>query len=321
MSGGRIPPVRSGDVASAIAAAATRAGLDGATSEAELAERLCKPEVARAFARALRAEAPRDRTLAVYAPVGGAGATSLAIALAERLHAQGAARVLLLDLNLALGHAAAWLAHPCEYGPLDLLDDLERLDEDLLFSRLTRHPSGFYVASASDEAEDADGIAPAAVARLVAALAPHFDALVLDVPHDLAPRTRAALEAADRVLFVAADAVPALKRAQAGLRALRESGLAGDRVLLVRRGGFGRELSDADLETALGSPIAAHWPHEPAPLAAAARAGQPLAIAAPRSKAARAAAALALRIAGGSAPEPLLGRALAWLRARGGGGR
>jgi pilus assembly protein CpaE len=251
----------------------------------------------------------RDRIFAIYAPTGGAGATSLAVAFAERLHAHGLARVLLLDLNLALGHVAPCLAHPCEYGPLDLLDDLGRLDEDLLFSRLARHPAGFWFASSGENVEDVEAVAPEALARLVAALAPHFDALVLDVPHDVAPRTRAALAVADRVLFLAADGVPALKRARSALRALGASDLAGERIAVVRRAGFGRELADADLAAALGVPVAALWPHDPAALAAAARAGELLSRAAPRSRAARAADALALRAAGrAAAEEPVLAR-------------
>ena len=73
------------------------------------------------------------------------GVTTVALNLAGHLFDLTRDKVLLLDLNLFMGDVASYLNMEPAYTPYDLMRDVDRMDENLMFSSVTRHTSGFYV--------------------------------------------------------------------------------------------------------------------------------------------------------------------------------
>ncbi len=161
---------------------------------------------------------PAGEVIALFSLKGGQGVTSLAVNVADQIQALLPRRkVLLLDLNLYMGEIGTYLDQPAGYTPFDLLRDIERVDENLLFSSLTRHPQGFYIMGAPEQINDAAQVRGEHVQQMLALLGDHFDYIVTDLPHSFADRTLAALEAAGQLLVVTIQDVAAIKSVQRSL--------------------------------------------------------------------------------------------------------
>jgi pilus assembly protein CpaE len=203
----------------------------------------------------------RGQVVALLSLKGGLGQTSLAVQLAERLHAREGKRVVLVDLCLTLGGVADWLDKPCEVTPFELARDVSRLDAELLFASLTRHPAGFHLTTTSEGVRDPAALDPGALRALLATLRRHFDWVLVDLPHDLSLLTRGVLDVCDRVIVPCAAELGALRSARGLLDALLELGVAPDRIALVEIGRRREDdLGPEDLARALGRPLTASLP-------------------------------------------------------------
>jgi pilus assembly protein CpaE len=201
-----------------------------------LALPLGKDDIRTAVQRALRRDAaprPAGEIIALFSLKGGQGVTTLALNLADQLQTVHGKRVLLLDLNLYMGQVGAYLNLPAGYSPFDLLRDIERIDENLLFSSLSRHPRGFYFLTAPEVISDADEIGADDVRRMLALLAEHFDAIVVDLPHNFADKTLAVMEAAEHLLLVTVQGIIEIKSVQRTLELLSELQYREDKVKIV----------------------------------------------------------------------------------------
>ncbi|MFA5120087.1 CpaE family protein [Zavarzinia sp.] len=142
------------------------------------------------------------RIVAVMAPRPGAGATSIAVAMAVELARRSGAseRVLLLDLGYPPSESVDLLGIKASYFMTDALGDLGRLDQTLIegaFAQV-KSPRLFVLPLAVDD-ENAQVAAAGDLSQLVDVLRSYFTAIVIDVNRPLAPRV------ADR-LFLDANA-------------------------------------------------------------------------------------------------------------------
>src|SRR6185312_9467719 len=76
---------------------------------------------------------------------GGSGATTVASNFAVALAKQSGGKVALLDLDLQLGDAALTLGVVTKFTALDALENMNRLDSDVLSVLMAKHESGLAV--------------------------------------------------------------------------------------------------------------------------------------------------------------------------------
>lgn len=194
-------------------------------------------ELAAAVDRLMRrsqSEAHRGLVFAVYGAKGGLGNTTIAVNLAHALaHNDPEARVALADLVVASGDVRVSLNLKPAYDMGSLLEKLDRVDADLLYSLLTPHASGVWVLPAPDSPELDDVLDATAVSTVVEHLRTHFAFTVLDCEHHLSERTLAALDAADRVVLVTQLSVTALRATQRTLGICHRLGYRDDKLCVV----------------------------------------------------------------------------------------
>src|SRR5439155_745339 len=155
---------------------------------------------------------------AVYSPKGGAGATTVATALAVALSESHAGRVGIVDLDLRFGGVGIALDLRAQNTIVDVLARPGPLDGAIVDDIFVTHGSGVKVLLAPETLGLADAVSPEAIGRLVQALRPHFDHLVLDLPTSFDDVAMAALRVADHVLLVTTPELPALRDLQLVMR-------------------------------------------------------------------------------------------------------
>lgn len=161
-----------------------------------------------------RAEERRGRLVTVFGAAGGCGQTTIATNLAGFLSQDGARPVLLLDLDLQLGSASVFLDLEVRYTIGHVLENLKRLDRQLLLSSLPRHRSGVYLLAQGDFIEQAQDIKGEHIAELIQFLQKHFDFIVVDGVRGFGEYAIASLDAADVVLLLITQDIPTLKNAR-----------------------------------------------------------------------------------------------------------
>jgi pilus assembly protein CpaE len=198
---------------------------------------------------------------AVYSPKGGAGATTVATALAVALAESRAGRVGIVDLDLRFGGVGIALDLRAQNTIVDVLARPGPLDGAIVDDIFVTHGSGLKVLLAPETLGLADAVSPDAIGRLVQTLRPHFDHLVLDLPTSFDDVAMAALRAADRVLLVTTPELPALRDLQRVMTSAPDLRNGRSHVILNRwpsRAG----VPLADVERALGRKVALSLPSE-----------------------------------------------------------
>jgi hypothetical protein len=124
--------------------------------------------------------ADRNATvITVFSPKGGVGKTTVAVNLAVALGGSGAARVCLVDLDLAFGDVAITLQLIPEHTIAEAVGAEEHLDFNLLETLLTRHENCSILA-APTHPEGKDRVSPALIRRVLRVLRRHFDYIIVD---------------------------------------------------------------------------------------------------------------------------------------------
>ncbi len=208
-----------------------RAMREGAREYLSLGETDKLVRAIRDLTRPVRA-AGLGSVIAVFPAKGGVGATSIATNLAGSLARDGD-RVCLLDLDLAMGDALAFLDLSGGYAISDVAANMHRLDRELLDASVLHHRSGIHVLAQTEKMEEAAQIDPDGLASLIHFLRQHYKAIVLDGLRTFDDHAVMALDASDDVLFLVTQEVPAVRRAQRCVSFLRRLGHDDARVRLV----------------------------------------------------------------------------------------
>ncbi len=144
---------------------------------------------------------------------GGAGVTMIATNFAVALAKESAAKVVIVDLDLALGDVALGLGVKPAFSIADALGHSERLDWDFLSTLLIEHSTGLTVLAAPD----VYGPFPAPgkeVAKVLSLLREQFEYVVVDGGSGAGEMQDAALEMAETIYLVTEVNIPALRNAQ-----------------------------------------------------------------------------------------------------------
>ncbi len=147
--------------------------------------------------------ASQGKMYTLFAPRGGAGKTTLAVNLAVAFAAENPDQVTLLDLDVTFGHAALAL-NVVPKSSLAALssESLRTLDRESVNYYLATHESSLRLLAGSSRPEEGETVSGEHVRAAVDQLRRSFAHLVVDTPANFTEPTLAALEEADKIVFV-----------------------------------------------------------------------------------------------------------------------
>ncbi|MEF3402636.1 AAA family ATPase [Agromyces sp. CCNWLW203] len=243
----------------------------------------------------IQAGSPTD-AIAVIAPKGGQGKTTIAINLATGLAEVAPNSVVLVDADLQFGDITAALSLSPTRTIVDAVDEAAT-DELVLKTTLTHHEDGFFVVASAPSPELGDRVSPLSLARLIDQLRASFRYVVVDTTPGLGEHTLIALEHVTDAIFVTNMGVPSLRAMRTEFEILTKLGLMpSNRHIVVNQTDKNSGLSIRDVENIIGAPIDVEVPKSSAVLLASNR-GVPLIHDDVRDPAARAIRSIVLRIA------------------------
>src|SRR6266568_1719710 len=210
--------------------ASMRAGageyLDHSAGSAPLLEALTRFSSTRTRARG---GAGKARIFTFLSAKGGAGATTAAVNTALALQqAQGG--VVLVDFA-PIGHSSLHLNLRPQFGVLDALQNLHRLDASLLDGLMTPTKEGLHLLAGPQQPYPTEPT-PGELARLFDLLVNHYRFVIVDASSRLDPTTRLLSDLSNAVLVVAQTDVVSLWCA-GRIHDFLEEGTGRDRVRIV----------------------------------------------------------------------------------------
>jgi pilus assembly protein CpaE len=238
------------------------------------------------------------KVIAVLAPSGGSGSSTLAVNVATvlaKLHKAAA----LIDLKLETGDLAALLDLKPTYTLADLCHNLARMDRTLFERSLTPHASGVHLLGAPRHYDDIARVTPEGVHQALALARSSFPYVLVDIDHSFRPEQVEVLREADGILLVLRLDFASLRNAHRALEHLDRLGVHRDRIyLIVNRYGQPKEIPFSKAEEALGMKIFHYVPDDPKSINRANNNGVPVVTESPRSRVAKSVTKLATSVNG-----------------------
>ncbi len=275
---------------------ALRGAVDDYLDESDL-----EPELTAALSRwraTLMRQELAGRVIAVLAPSGGSGSSTLAVNLAAILAKQHETAAL-LDLKLETGDLAALLNLKPTYTLADLCHNITRMDRSLFERSLTRHATGVYLLGAPRHYDDISQVTPEGVHQALALAKSSFPYVLVDLDHSFRPEQVEVLREADVVLLVFRLDFASLRNTRRALEHLERLGVSNDRIrLVVNRYGQPKEIPFSKAEEALGQKIFHCVPDDPKSVNRANNNGVPVVLESPRAAVSRSVTKLATEVNG-----------------------
>ncbi len=229
----------------------------------------------------------RGRVITVMSAKGGSGKTVTATNLGVLLAREPGTKVCLVDADLQFGDVCLVLQLEPKFTVVNAAAELHRLDQQLIDSLLTPHPSGLKVLAAPLEPAFADDITTAGLLQIVEVLRSMFDYVIIDTASMMDELLLSLLETSDQILMVVDMDLPSVKNAKLALETLRLLKFPTNKVSLVlNRSNAKARLDDREIEGALKSEIQARIPSDGS-VAASVNEGRPVVESAPKSKVAK----------------------------------
>jgi pilus assembly protein CpaE len=170
--------------------------------------------------------------ITIFGAKGGVGCTTIASNLAGALQAAGG-RVCIIDLDFHLGDVLSFMDVAGNYSITDVLQNMGRLDRELLESSMMRHPSGVNVLAQSGKMEEAEHIKGSDIGNLLIFLRKHYNFVLLDGVKGFDEISLAALDGSQHVLMVLTQDVPAVRNGQRCLELFNRLGYDQTKVKLI----------------------------------------------------------------------------------------
>ena len=188
----------------------------------------------------VESEQQRDcEVIALAGANGGVGTTSIAVNLGCCLAEKPQNSVAILDLDLALGDADVFLDLIPEYTLADVVQNVSRLDIDLLRKSMTKHHTGLFLLPRPVDLIEAEFISEESIKHVIDLMKESFTHLIIDVSKSYNELDKVAMEAANRVLLITQLDLPCLRNSVRMLMNFDESDAVKDKVdIVVNRTGF-----------------------------------------------------------------------------------
>jgi pilus assembly protein CpaE len=238
------------------------------------------------------------RLIAVLAPSGGSGSSTLATNVAAAL-AKEHKEIALVDLKLEAGDLAALLDLKPIYTLADLTQNVARMDRVLLERSLVRHASGVHLLAPPRTFADVAFVTPEGVDQALNLARAVFPYVVVDIDHGFRDVQVRAIRQADVILLVLRLEFAALRNTRRTLDHLEQLNIDKSRVrLVVNRHGQPKEVPAAKAEEALGVKIFHFVPDDPRAVIRANNNGVPFVLETPSARVSRNVTRLAMSING-----------------------
>jgi pilus assembly protein CpaE len=210
----------------------------------------------------LPSQGEAGRIIAVLAPCGGSGSSTVAVNVAAVL-AEKVGSVLLCDLKLTTGDLASLLDVQPTHTLGELCDNAARMDRSMLERSLVRHRSGVHLLAPPRSLRDVRLVTVEGVRQAMALSRNLFPYVVVDVDHSFGDEQLQALRQADVVLLVLRLDFTSVRHTQRTLEYLEDHGIHRNRVrVVVNRYGQSQEVPAAKVEEALGVKIHHYIPDD-----------------------------------------------------------
>lgn len=232
----------------------------------------------------------QSRCWGVTGAVGGSGATTIAIEIANALAARSGKdrSVCLVDLNLADGATAAYLGAQPTTRLADFGNVADRMDAAMLQAFVTPVSKGLDLMAGVRDPNAFDAVSRETVLRMLEVACEVYEWVILDLPRHRRPWTLDALSGCDEVLVISELTVPALLAARAYSDEIQDAlgGRLHPRIVLNRLASrmFGPAPSMTEAEKALQRKADAGISSDWEAAAASANLGGPIAQHRPKSK-------------------------------------
>jgi pilus assembly protein CpaE len=156
----------------------------------------------------------QGKIILVYSPKGGTGCTTLAINLAVAMHNEETP-VVLVDGNLQFGDVAVFLNEQSKNSVIDLAQRAAELDPEIVEEVLIHHAaSGIRVLAAPSRPEYAENVTAEQFSTVLEYLTRLYSYVVVDTPSSLFESTLEAMDAADAIVLITSQDIPAIKNAR-----------------------------------------------------------------------------------------------------------
>lgn len=202
------------------------------------------------------------KVITIFSAKGGCGKTTLATNLAVTLHAKGARRVCLVDLDLAFGDVAISLQLEPRRTLVDAVSMGENMDTTGVAGLLTSFRPGLECVLAPVEPGDAEKVPAAVIDDLLEMLRGMFDYVVVDTPPQFNEHVLRALDGSDHHVLLTTPDLAAMKNLRLTLDMLDLlSYPRATRSIVLNREDNRVGITAGDVEQALRSKLAARIPH------------------------------------------------------------
>lgn len=228
------------------------------------------------------------RVITVASAKGGSGktvtATNLALLLAREA---GPGKVAIVDADLQFGDVCLVLQLEPKLTIFNAAQEIDRLDDKLIDSLLSKHVEGVSVLAAPLEPAFADEVSTAVLIEVVTRLRDRFEYVVVDTASLLDELLLSLLERADDVIFIVDMDLPSVKNAKLALETLRLLKFPSSKIKVVlNRSNARARLDEGEIERSLKMKISASIPSDGL-VPASVNEGRPVVLSAPRSKVAK----------------------------------
>ena len=222
---------------------------------------------------------------AIAGATGGVGTTSTAVNLGCVLASNPQNSVALVDLDLALGDADVFLDSIPDYTLADVVQNIARLDIQLLKRSLTKHSSGLYLLPRPVELHDTESINGDSIRKVIGLLKASFTHLVIDLSKTYSQVDIAAMQCASRIILVTQLDLPCLRNVVRLMMSFEEMDNLHDKVeIIVNRAGLDSgQISLKKAKETLGRDIFALLPNDYRTMVEVRNNGVPLIVQAPKA--------------------------------------
>lgn len=243
-------------------------------------------------------QAEPARIIAVLAPSGGSGASTLAVNLAT-VYAGHAKTALLVDLKLYNGDLSALLDVRPTHNLAELCQTVGQMDRSMFERSLAKHASGVHLLGPPRTYPDAQLVSADGVRQILNLARTAFPYVVIDADNTFAAEQIQALRQSDLVVLVLRLDFASLRNAKRAIDYLGQLGIGPDKVrVVVNRYGQAREVPADKAEEALGVKIAHYVPEDAKTVNRANNNGVPVVKESPSARVAKSLVTLAASVNG-----------------------
>lgn len=224
--------------------------------------------------------------IAIAGSRGGIGCTSLAVNLGACLSSLPENRVVLVDLDLALGDTNILLDFRPTYTLSDLATNINEVDQKFLKGVLFQHTSGLMVLPHPENLDDLGLIHEEHILRLLSLMRSTFTHVIVDLSKSFRPTDVAAMRVADIILLTGQlelSSIHNIARLLPTFKAV-EGLYEKVRILINRVGSEDQKISRAKAEEFMGMGVFWQVGNDSKAMMGARNEGKPLIQFAPKSK-------------------------------------